>query len=451
VNKPKPDIEETFRQLFDGHEIPVSDADWAAIQRRVQKPARRGLFWLLPGIAVLFLSFGTWIWWKNSDARSKQTLAHTHSTSAQETLSTLRRTEKAPIAALEKPQQPAELNKDADPEKRNRRRKPYRPAGQSESATETESHEYSRSGSGGNSDLLRPVTDESSESPSEFLALPVRSIQSIHTSLAVPASEKLNWQGKKPVGDLLKRITKPYLAIGSISGFHQSALQSAPVGNDWQGKSIAATNSSPGFFGGIQALYAVPVGKFHLQSGIQAGMDLTPRRTTWNYTTRIVTDSFPYRNVPGDTLFWVPVRYRDTQMQVQTEMRMRSIAIPLQWTRTISLNRKSGIVLQGGVRLERWSLVSGTTVNPQNDRTWSQQQFNGGVHGLTAPLAKTAISRWQGSGSIGVGAYRKLNKHWVLQGLWSSGTQLGRIKPAQNQVGMRQNFGYLHMQMLFTW
>jgi hypothetical protein len=130
---------------------------------------------------------------------------------------------------------------------------------------------------------------------------------------------------------------------------------------------------------------------------------------------------------------------------------MRSIAIPLQWTRTISLNPKSGIVLQGGVRLERWSLVSGTTVNPQNDRTWSQQQFNGGIYGLTAPLAKTPISRWQGSGNIGVGAYRRLNDHWVLQGLWSSGTQLGGIKPVQNQVGIRQNFGYLHMQMLFTW
>ncbi len=451
MNKPKPDIEETFRQLFDGHEMPVADADWAAIQRRVKKPASRGLFWLLPGLAILFLSFGTWIWWKNSDARRHATSASAHNATANEALDPRRSLEKAPLASLKKLQQPGVLKKDAEPAQRNRRRKPNRAAGQSDSATETESHEYSSSGIGSNSDHLGPVTDERSEGTSEFLALPVRGIQSIHTALAVLASERLNWQGKKPIGDLLKRITKPYLAIGSISGFHQSTLQSAPGGNDWQGKSIQATNSSPGFFGGIQALYAVPVGKFHLQSGIQAGMDLTPRRTSWNYKTRIVTDSFPYRNIPGDTLFWVPVRYRDTQMQVQTEMRMRSIAIPLQWTRTLALNPKSGIVFQGGIRLERWSLISGTTVNPQNDRTWSQQQFMGATYGPVAPMSQNAVSRWQGSGNIGLGAYRRLGEHWVLQGLWSSGTQLGGTKPAQHQLGMRQNFGYLHMQMLFTW
>ena len=443
MNKPKPDIEETFRQLFNNHELRVSDADWAAISGRVQRKRRGAWLWFIP--AVLLLCFGTWQWWNGADLRVKESLAKTsvttHSTESWRNLN---------AGANSQPKLTKPLAGEAGMEE-NRREKLPRTTGQSGSATETVSHEYSRSGSGTEGSNSQPVTNESSEPEWEFLSLPARRIQISPSVFKPDLAKTLSWRSDKPIRDLYSRLQKPYVSFGTVTGFNQSRLQTAPAGNNWQGKALTERSSSPGFFGGVQALYAIPLGKFHLQSGIQAGMDLTPRRTNWNYTTRIVSDSFPYRNVPGDTLFWVPVRYSDTQMQVQTEMRMRSIAIPLQWTRTIALNPKSGIVLQGGVRLERWSLVSGTTVNPQNDRTWSQQQFNGGIYGLTAPLAKTAISRWQGSGSIGVGAYRKLNNHWTLQGLWNSGTQLGRIKPAQNQVGMRQNFGYLHMQMLFTW
>ena len=96
-------------------------------------------------------------------------------------------------------------------------------------------------------------------------------------------------------------------------------------------------------------------------------------------------------------------------------------------------------------------MISGTVVNPQNDRTWSQQRYNNAGYGSTIPAPKEGTSRWQGSGNIGIGAYRRLNDHLVLQGIWNSGAQLVGTKPAQNQVGMRQNFGYLHMQMLFTW
>jgi hypothetical protein len=443
VNKPKPDIEETFRQLFNNHELPVSDADWASISGRVQMKRRGAWLWFIP--AVLLLCFGTWLWWNGNHTELKPSAQKkTNKTQTPET----RRIQTAVASAKPTLTEASEAARSMED---NRREKLPRTTGQSGSATETESHEYSRSGSGTEGSNSQPVANESSETELEFLSLPVRRIQISQFSSRPAMANALSWRSNKPIRDLYSRLLKPYVAFGPVTGFNQSRLQNGPAGSDWQGKTLAERGSSPGFFGGVQALYAIPVGKFHLQSGIQAGMDLTPRRTNWIYTTRVVSDSFPYRNVPGDTLFWVPVRYRDTQMQVQTEIRMRSIAIPLQWTRTISLNPKSGIVLQGGVRLERWSLVSGTTVNPQNDRTWSQQQFNGGIYGLTAPLAKTPISRWQGSGNIGVGAYRRLNDHWVLQGLWSSGTQLGGIKPVQNQVGIRQNFGYLHMQMLFTW
>jgi hypothetical protein len=448
VNKPKPDIEETFRQLFNNHELAVSNADWAAISGRMQSKRRGAWLWFIP--AVLLLCLGTWLWWignhtgLKASAPKETALTPTPETHSSET----RRIQTAVASAKPTLTQAAGSTSSME---ENRREKLPRNTGQSESATETESHEYSRSGSGTEGSNSQPVSNENSETEREFLSLPARRIHFLPLSFKPVMANVLNWRCDKLIRDLYSRAPKPYVAFGSISGFNQSRLQNSPAGSDWQGKTLAERSNSPGFFGGVQALYAIPVGKFHLQSGVQAGMDLSPRRTNWNYTTRIVSDSFPYRNVPGDTLFWVPVRYRDTQMEVQTEIRMRSIAIPLQWTRTIALNPKSGIVLQGGVRLERWSLISGTTVNPQNDRTWSQQQFNAGVYGLTAPLAKSAISRWQGSGNIGVGAYRRLNDHWVVQGLWSSGTQLGGIKPAQNQVGMRQNFGYLHMQMLFTW
>lgn len=333
----------------------------------------------------------------------------------------------------------------------NRREKPQRAAGQSESATETESHEYSRSGSGSESGNSHPVTDENRETAWEFHTLPARRILLNVLSLHPKQPEQLAWKSDKPVRDLFARIQKPYFSIGTLSGFNSSHLQTAQRGTDWQGKALAQTGSNPALFGGFQALYAVPVGKFHLQSGVQVGMDLTPRRNTWNYTTRIVSDSFPYRNIPGDTLFWVPVRYRDTQMQVQTEMRMRSISIPLQWTRLIAFNPKSGIVLQGGVRLERWTVISGNKINPQNDRTWSQQQFAGSPYGTTARLDKTDIRRWQGTGNLGLGAYRRLNENLLLQGVWSTGTQFGGTGTAKTQPGMRQNFGYLHLQMLFTW
>lgn len=445
MNKPKPDIEETFRQLFNNHELSVSDADWAAISRRVQNKRRPAWLWIVP--TALLLCLGTWLWWNGQK------------TSAPEA------TPEAPaeIQMTETRRLPAEANTsngsaDLKPgvqretiAQENRREKLPRTTGQSGSATETESHEYSRSGSGTEGSNSQPVANESSETEWEFLSLPARRIRAMYTASVPTKAETLAWRSDKPIRDLYARFPKPYFSIGTNTGFTRSALHSAPTGSDWQGKNLQQAGGNPGFYSGIQALYAFPVGKFHLESGVQAGMDLTPRRMNWNYTTRIVSDSFPYRNVPGDTLFWVPVRYRDTQMQVQTEMRMRSIAIPLNWTRTIALNPKSGIVLQGGIRLERWSLISGTTVNPQNDRTWSQQRYNNAGYGTTTPASKEGISRWQGSGNIGIGAYKRLNGNLVLQGLWSSGTQLGGTKPAHNQVGMRQNFGYLHMQMLFTW
>lgn len=443
MNKPKPDIEETFRQLFNNHELSVSDADWAAISGRVQNKRRRAWLWILP--TALLLCLGTWLWWNGADLGGRKSLAKT---SASSHSSAFRRNLNAGTTSkpdLSKPLAGKESLEE------NRREKLPRTTGQSESATETESHEYSRSGSGTEGSNSQPVANESSETEWEFLSLPARSIQIASPVFQPGRSEALSWRSNQLIRDLYNRLQKPYVSFGTITGFNQSRLQNSPTGNEWQGKALTERSSNPGFFGGVQALYAVPLGKFHLQSGIQAGMDLTPRRMNWNYSTRIVSDSFPYRNVPGDTLFWVPVRYRDTQMQVQTEMRMRSIAIPLNWTRTIALNPKSGIVLQGGIRLERWSLISGTTVNPQNDRTWSQQRYNNAGYGTTTPASKEGISRWQGSGNIGIGAYKRLNDNLVLQGLWSSGTQLGGTKPAHNQVGMRQNFGYLHMQMLFTW
>lgn len=444
MNKPKPDIEETFRQLFDGHEMPVGDADWAAISKRVRNKRRMAWFWYIP--AALLLGIGLSQWLGTSNLATNNTAPQKAEIASGESRNPAA-TNPASATTADK----AKLPEGESTHSENRREKLPGTTGQSGNATETVSHEYSRSGSGAEGSNSQPVTNESSETEWEFLSLPARRIQILQRHLKPAKAEKITWNSGIPIRDLYARVQKPYFAFGSVSGFNSSFMQSTPSGNDWQGKGLEANGSRPGFFGGIQALYAIPVGKSHLQTGILAGADLTPRRTTWNYNTRIVADSFPYRNIPGDTLFWVPVRYRDTQMQVQTEIRMRSISIPLQWTRTIALNPKSGIVLQGGLRLERWSLISGTGVNPQNDRTFSQQQFYGGVYGSTAPLTQASVSRWQGSGNIGLGAYRRLNDHWVLQGLWNTGTQLLGTKPAQNQVGMRQNFGYLHMQMLFTW
>ncbi len=448
MNKPKPDIEETFRQLFNNHELRVSDADWAAISGRVQRKRRGAWLWYIP--VAMSLCLGTWLWW-NGNNTGQKTTARKETTKNQTPETQSSETRGIQTAVTSAKSSLTQVSKSAGSMKENRREKLPRATGQSGSATETESHEYSRSGSGTEGSNSQPVTNESSEPEWEFLSLPARRIQISPSVFKPDLAKTLSWRSDKPIRDLYSRLQKPYVSFGTVTGFNQSRLQTAPAGNNWQGKALTDRSSSPGFFGGVQALYAIPLGKFHLQSGIQAGMDLTPRRINWNYSTRIVSDSFPYRNVQGDTLFWVPVRYSDTQMQVQTEMRMRSIAIPLQWTRTIALNPKSGIVLQGGVRLERWSLVSGTTVNPQNDRTWSQQRYNNAGYGTTTPASKEGISRWQGSGNIGIGAYKRLNGNLVMQGLWSSGTQLGGTKPAHNQVGMRQNFGYLHMQMLFTW
>ncbi|MEY3983571.1 MAG: hypothetical protein RL160_1128 [Bacteroidota bacterium] len=247
-------------------------------------------------------------------------------------------------------------------------------------------------------------------------------------------------------------LRKPMPAIWIRNGASLlSTSASIPQDADWQGKALNRTQVQKGLVHEFAVGMQIPIGSTAIQFGFGATEPLTPLKQHWRIKTRMVADSIPYRNMPGDTLFWIPVRFTDTLVDVVTQFSEKRLVIPFQISQCVPISPKFGILFQAGGQIGILQSMKATIPSPYTDYTWSQlQQGMAGTVKTNQPLrgvdAAQAI-RTRLDLSAGTGFYYRVNKQLMLRTNLSLAKGLG---PLTKQGSSYQQIGGQFM-LMYQW
>jgi hypothetical protein len=458
LNRNQENIENQFRSAFEAYEPPLRPDDWQRIASRLRESKRRRGFilWWSSGFVLLLLLLGVILYstddgtFARSEKLELQTPVQVPANGQDQQRGTLQGDQTTQIAHAGS----GRINRNVaegsgtDP----RSETAVKPGGN----TEGESHENSGPGSSHAGRDSEPNANEGTESGADLPHLPGRRI-SLNIPIE-PLSEvsRLVWPSAKPAVYSWRRFTTPALMVQGGLGWAGLAAPSANLDGDWQGKTVSRTSAQPALIARSLVGIQMPLGSWYLQTGAGFEQSLNSQKQRWAFRTRLVADSFPYRNVPGDTLFWVPVRFTDTILQVETEYKESRWVIPVHFTKLLRLNPRYGMVFQGGAQLARITRYSGSVLSPYTDRTFTQMQADPtqrdkGGPAPVVPIGTGVINRWQTALQGGAGAYWWLNEHIMLQGTYimTGAVQMHRIENYPLQ--QRQLGGHVQIQMLFKW
>jgi len=273
----------------------------------------------------------------------------------------------------------------------------------------------------------------------------------------IPAHALWNgWQSGNRSVNPWKRFTGPALLVQGGLGLASLTAKAQHGGDAWNGKTLTRTSvqAAPT----VRSLVGIqlPLGSWYLQTGAGLEQNLNSQKQRWEFRTRLVADSFPYRNVPGDTLFWVPVRFTDTVLQLETEYKESRWVIPVHFAKLLRLNPRYGLIFQGGAQLSRISRYSGNTVSPNTDRTFSQMQADPALRGKGSPaplvpIGNGVVNRWQTAWQGGTGFYWWLNNSIQLQGSYIMSGAMPMHRIDNFPLRQRQTGGHFQIQMLVQW
>lgn len=449
------DIEKKFRDAFNGYEEPVFESDWQQIAAALPEKRKRPLFWLY---LLPFALAGTLVWWAWSSNQASgpeqpvsAQLLHPES---QNRTSPENEKEVRIVSNGSGKGQPVpeiasnkKISADNTQSSVHRRTDTYN----FRDGVESESQKGSTAGSNSHGGGTGQINDELREFKGELLPLEARKIQ-----LAAITRELARFTSKtigpyQAATDGYRRLRGPALWIETGLSAMRAGDLMKPAGNDWNGKSLKRNSTNSGLTMTASAGIAVPLGLSAVQFGIGQSENMIPMKQHWTLRTRMVTDSIPYRNMPGDTLFWIPVKFTDTLIDVVTEFSEKRLIIPFRFAQHIPLNTKFGLNIQTGGQLGILQSIRATIPSPFTDYTYSQVLYGMAGNAKTnAPVAVADNSsqyRTRFDLSAGIGAYLWVNRNLMLN---SNFHVSGGLKPLMRSGGAYMQTGGA-LTLMYLW
>lgn len=444
------DLEKGFQDAFQGYEIPVNQADWVRISSTLpqKNKRRRAILWY--SFAGLSLVGAFFLWWivpaSNPSTSTVQNQV--------EDLNAGTKQSQTNTADAGMPHQPAAVNSAASISGRVN-------SGIKQHNTSTPTQQSS---------FLNGRNDNYDHGLNYVVLSGDIGFFGLHDSLNV---ESWMMDSRRPRIQSLERFTpdagylrttgtylpakalwlrKPMPAIWIRNGASMlSTAASIPQDAAWQGKVLNRTQEQKGLAHEYAVGLQIPIGSTAIQFGLGATEPITPLKQHWRIKTRMVADSIPYRNMPGDTLFWIPVRFTDTLVDVVTQFSEKRLLIPFQISQCIAISPKFGILFQAGGQIGILQSMKATIPSPYTDYTWSQlQQGMAGTVNTNQPLRSTDaanVIRTRLDLNAGTGFYYRVNKQLMLRTNLILAKGLG---PLMKQGSSYQQIGGQFM-LMYQW
>ena len=449
------DIERKFRDAFNGYEEPVFESDWQQIASALPEKRKRPVFWfyLLP-----FALAGTLVWWVWSSNQAtgpeKSVSAKLlHPESQKRQFPEIEKEVKIVSNGYGKGQPFPEIATNKKIIAYNAQSSVHRRTDtyNFRDGVESESQKGSTAGSNSLGGSTGQINDELREFKGDFLSLEARKIQ-----LAV-IPHKLATLTLRTIGPY-KAATEGYRLLRGPAVWLQTGLAATmagdmikPSGDGWEGKSLKRNSANSGLTMTASAGIVVPLGLSSVQFGIGQSENMIPVKQNWTLRTRMVTDSIPYRNMPGDTLFWIPVKFTDTLVDVVTEFSEKRLILPFRFAQYIPISTKFGLNIETGGQLGILQSIRATIPSPFTDYTYSQV-LNGmaGNAKTNAPVAVADNSsqyRTRFDLSAGIGAYLWVNRNLMLN---SNFHVSGGLKPLMRSGGAYMQTGGA-LTLMYLW
>ncbi len=421
------DIEQLLRETFKGYQEPVFESDWEQLERALPREKHRHrflwAFWLSLPVAA---GIAFWLFQPNAIVQ--------HSKSVEKTLSHAQGKEINPSDVNQMPADDGISYEKITPPSRNRsqatasgtsekrlEKSAYRrtDAVQSRNGSKGESQNWSSAGNNSLGGSTGQINNELREFKGEIPNLSGRSFHQIVFNYSRSKAAKLVFGNYRPALDGWRHFRGPEVWMIAGVQFLSSAAMNVADKDEWKGKGLSRSRLQQGLIREIAAGISIPFGLSSLQVGLGESQTLKPMRQHWTVKTRMVIDSIPYRNMPGDTLFWIPVRFADTLVDVVTEFSEKRLIIPFRFTQNFPICAKFGLNFQVGGQLGILQSMKATIPSPYTDYTWSQVRSGmAGTAQTNAPVglvdAKNHL-RSRIDVQLGTGAYWRFNRNLTVK------------------------------------
>lgn len=430
MKKEQQDIERLFQEAFKGYEEPVLESDWSRIEQALpQEKKRKRPLWPfilpLPFAAAIAL-----LWFLNQPDSGDHKLQQTAGQIADKPLIT---TDQAGPKIQNQTRQHSPENHSSvvlgnkvpgthTGSENESESSAYRRtvAISPRSGSDSESQKVSGTGSNSLGGSTGQINNELREFKGEMSHLRGRNLIKIDFEYPSAKVERLFSEKYKRAEDAWRKARSPSFWLSTTI---QSMDLDAPDVKDleeWKGKSLMRNRLQGGLMQQVSAGVSMNYGLTSVQIGMGESQTLNPMKQHWTLKTRVVTDSIPYRNMPGDTLFWIPVRFSDTLIDVVSEFSERRLIIPFRVNQNIPICAKFGLNFQAGGQFGILQSMKATIPSPYTDYTWTQVR-NGmaGTAKTNAPLVSAEADkavRMRMDVQLGAGAYWRLNRNLTLSG-----------------------------------
>lgn len=415
---PGQELEHEFQSAFKGYEMPVADADWSRIASSIpqKNKRRRALLWY--SFFTLSVLGVCCLWWLHPVTKPAATaLTGEFAVPKAPSTETLPRPEDADLVHQPSISKIAVTSSGKATLGKTKTNTPA-PLLQSDFYQHINELRYNKSRNPSTSGGIS-YSGLHDSFHSQYWFMDSRKPGAKHFELFMPMAARLIVLGTyRPAQALWLRKPIPAVWIRSgISGL--SAAASMPQGPEWQGKDLNRTQMQRGVVHEFAVGLQMPIGSAAVQIGLGATEPLTPLKQHWRIKTRMVTDSIPYRNTPGDTLFWIPVRFTDTLVDVVTTFSEKRLVIPFQMSQSVAISPNFGISFQAGGQIGILQSMKATIPSPYTDYTWSQlQQGMAGAVNTNKPFRNADPShsiRTRLDISAGAGFYYRMNKQLMFR------------------------------------
>ncbi|MBU6325532.1 MAG: hypothetical protein KJS92_08595, partial [Bacteroidetes bacterium] len=405
MNKEQQDIDQLFKDAFRGYEEPVFESDWSRIEQALPSgQKRKRVLWrfLIPlpiaaGIALLcFLNQPGSSKMHKTEQSSGQVnekstgdvnQVHSPELSKGWKNGAVERLIPAPENTVS-----GSPNKSREALKSSVNRRTV--AMSARNGSDSESQKVSGTGSSSLGGSTGQISNELREFKGDFPSLRSRNFKKFDFDHERRSAERRVSDKYKPAVDGWRTARRPAFWVSTtILSTHIGVTD---VNNlvEWKGKSLTRNKIQGGLIQQVAAGLTMNYGLTSVQIGMGESQTLNPMKQYWTVKTRMVTDSIPYRNLPGDTLFWIPVRFADTLVDVISEFSERRFIIPFRINRNIPICAKFGLIFQAGGQLGILQSMKATIPSPYTDYTWTQVRSGmAGKAQTNAPLASAEASK----------------------------------------------------------
>lgn len=442
------DIEKSVRNAFRDFELPVSEADWKAIQKNIQTAKKRKFAWwfntftgktlsLISGLVISALV--TWFTFSGSQKNQKIGNAIEKNTTAVRTENAIEKTEKPSVTAS---QSNTVVQPKFPPAHTDKKVKKVAFASQlTLGSKDKPGKNTSNTVDKNNVDNNQNNTPNPEKTDINLKSFGIRTALQ---TMALNILDMFDWKLKSKI----KRT-----AIGVYGNVFAGSSPNTVLSNSstgiWEGISITPGNKSSINLR-LEAGISMKKGEWTLKAGTAIDGNLPGNSSTDTIRIKIPTQTLPYMDNQGNILYWLAIRWKDSTILLKNQQKSTWIELPIgiqkDWKAGNKTTISAGITVLPGVKIAS----SGMIANPYTYQPGSFWKYNYNLAADTQSLAIQA-SDFQNNGRIGaglqIGFQRDAGKyHWGISANnryyftpnWKNGFPL---KQHTHNIGIQLNIG----------